>query len=253
LPELPEVDAYRRLATRVVGRTVLDVATPDPWYVKQGDPRALIGHRVARVRRRGKALFFDTDGPTLGVRFGMTGRLVVDGTPGVDALLYSSNDDRPSYDRFALRLSQGTMVVRDPRRLGGVFIDPDEARLGPDALGISVAALRAALTGSRAPLKARLMDQAHVAGVGNLVADEALWRARLDPARPAGGLTPEESRRLARAVRSALAELIERGGSHTGDLMPERSPGGRCPRDATPLARRRVGGRTTWSCPLCQS
>jgi formamidopyrimidine-DNA glycosylase len=97
------------------------------------------------------------------------------------------------------------------------------------------------------------MDQARVAGVGNLVADEVLWRACLDPARPAGNLTAQETRRLARVLRSTLADLLRRGGSHTGDLMPERQAGGRCPRDATPLVRRRVGGRTTWSCPACQS
>jgi formamidopyrimidine-DNA glycosylase len=253
LPELPEVEAYRRLAERIVGRTIIGVDTPDAWFVKQGDPHALVGHRVTGVRRRGKVLLVDTDGPTLGVRFGMTGRLVVDGTPGVDALLYSSNDARAGYDRFALRLSRGTVVVRDPRRLGGVFVDPDERRLGPDALAISAPALRAALAGSEAPLKARLMDQARLAGVGNLVADEVLWRAGLDPSRPAGNLTGDECRRLARAVRATLAELIERGGSHTGDLMPERRPDGRCPRDGAPLVRRRIGGRTTWSCPACQS
>src|SRR5579871_5675151 len=199
LPELPEVEAYRQLAERVVGRTIVAVDIPDPWFVKQGDPRALVGCAITAVRRRGKLLLVDTDGPTLGLRFGMTGRLVVDGTPGVDALLYSSNADRPAYDRFALHLSEGVLAVRDPRRLGGVSVDPDEARLGPDALGIGAAALRAALAASEAPLKARLMDQARMAGVGNLVADELLWRARLDPARPAGNLTAAESRLLARA------------------------------------------------------
>ena len=253
MPELPEVEAYRQLAERVVGRRIVDVDTPDPWFVRQGDPQVLVGRTITGVRRRGKLLLIDTDGPTLGLRFGMTGRLVVDGTPGVDALLYSSNADRPTYNRFALRLSQGALAVRDPRRLGGVSIDPDEDRLGPDALAIDAATLRAVLAGSDAPLKARLMDQARLAGVGNLVADELLWRARLDPARPAGNLTAEESRRLARAVRSTLADLIGRGGSHTGDLMAERRPGGRCPRDGAQLLRRRIGGRTTWSCPACQS
>jgi formamidopyrimidine-DNA glycosylase len=253
LPELPEVEAYRRLAERVVGRTIIAVEAPDAWYLKRGDPHALVGRRIVGVRRRGKLLLIDTDGPTIGLRFGMTGRLVVDGTPGVEALLYSSNDDRASFDRFALRLDVGSLIVRDPRRLGGVLLEPDEARLGPDALDIRVDELRRALGRSTAPLKARLMDQSRVAGVGNLVADEALWRAHLDPDRPAGNLTADESRRLARALRSTLADLIARGGSHTGDLMRERRPGGRCPRDGAILARRRVGGRTTWSCPVCQS
>ena len=253
MPELPEVEAYRALAERVVGRTITEVEAPDPWYVKQGDPRALVGCTITGVRRRGKLLLIDTDGPTLGIRFGMTGRLVVDGTPGVDALLYSSNAERPSYDRFTLRLSDGALVVRDPRRLGGVSVAPDEARVGPDALTITTQELRAALAGSGTALKARLMDQSRLGGVGNLVADEVLWRARLDPARPAGNLTAEESRRLARVLRATLAGLVARGGSHTGDLMAQRRPDGRCPRDGTPVVRSRVGGRTTWACPACQS
>jgi formamidopyrimidine-DNA glycosylase len=97
------------------------------------------------------------------------------------------------------------------------------------------------------------MDQARVAGVGNLLADEILWRARLDPARPARTLTPAEVRRLHRHLQGTVEDLIARGGSHTGDLQPERRPGGVCPRDGTPLVRRTVGGRTTWSCPRCQA
>ncbi|MDQ3980243.1 MAG: formamidopyrimidine-DNA glycosylase, partial [Actinomycetota bacterium] len=91
-----------------------------------------------------------------------------------------------------------------------------------------------------------------LAGVGNLAADEALWRAGLDPARPAGSLTAAERRRLHRHLRQTLADLLAQGGSHTGDLVPHRRPGGLCPKDGTPLVRRTVGGRTTWSCPRHQ-
>ncbi len=257
MPELPEVEAYRRLAENVVGRRVRAVHAPDPWYLKRGLDRAateeaLTGRRFTAARRRGKLLLLDTDGPTVGLRFGMTGRLTVDGVPGVDALLYSSNADNPVWDRFALDLDRGRLAVRDPRRLGGVELDPDESRLGPDALSVTPAALTAALAGSRVALKARLMDQAHLAGVGNLIADEVLWRAGLDPTRPAGGLTAAEHRRLARAIRAGVEDLIARGGSHLGDLLPHRRPGGRCPRDGAELRRGRVGGRTTWWCPAHQ-
>jgi len=289
VPELPEVEAYRRLAEQGVGRQIVAVSTPDPWYLKRGLDggtvrEALIGRSLTAARRIGKLLLLDTGpagptldtgpagptldtgpagptldtgpaGPTLGLRFGMTGRLVLDGVPGVDTLLYSSNAAEPAWDRFAIQLRSGRrqppslLTVRDPRRLGGIELDPDESRLGPDALTVGTAALRAALSGSTAPLKARLLDQAHLAGVGNLIADEVLWRAGLDPARPAGGLTDPEIRRLARALRATIDDLIGRGGSHRGDLGPERSPGGRCPRDGCPLIRRTIGGRTTWSCP----
>ena len=111
------------------------------------------------------------------------------------------------------------------------------------------AALAAALRGSEAPLKARLLDQSRVAGVGNLIADEVLWRAGLSPLRPAGSLSPAEVRRLHRHLRRTLDDLIERGGSHLGDLMEERHPGGRCPRDGTELVRSTVGGRTSLVVP----
>ena len=260
MPELAEVEAYRRLAERVVGRRVADVAAPDDWYLKRGLTArgvraALEGRTFTGVRRTGKVLLLETgdDGPVLGLRFGMSGRLVVDGVAGVDDLAYASNRELERWDRFALRFADGgDMRMRDPRRLGGVELDPEEARLGPDALRITTSGLARALGASQAALKARLMDQSRLAGVGNLAVDEALWRAGLDPARPAGSLTAAELRRLHRHLRSTLDDFVVRGGSHTGDLMDERRPGGVCPRDGTPLQRRTVGGRTTWSCPRHQ-
>ena len=91
-----------------------------------------------------------------------------------------------------------------------------------------------------------------VAGIGNLLVDETLWRAGIDPARPARSLTPNEVRRRHRHLRATLVELAERGGSHTGDLQAERSRDGVCPKDGAPLLRRTVGGRTTYSCPVHQ-
>jgi len=260
VPELPEVEVYRRLAARVVGRQVSEVVAPDAWYLKRGltaaaARAALEGRSITGVRRTGKVLLLETggDGPVLGLRFGMSGRLVVDGTAAVDDLAYASNRELEAWDRFALRFADGgDLRMRDPRRLGGVELEPDEARLGPDALTVTPSVLARALGTSAAPLKARLMDQARLAGVGNLAADEALWRAGLDPARPAGSLSPAELRRLHRHVRATMADLVARGGSHTGDLMVERRPGGVCPRDGTPLVGRTVGGRTTWSCPRHQ-
>jgi formamidopyrimidine-DNA glycosylase len=108
------------------------------------------------------------------------------------------------------------------------------------------------LAGSAAPLKARLLNQSCLAGVGNLIADEVLWRAGLAPVRPAASLSRNEVRRLHRHLGRTIADLIERGGSHRGDLMEQRHPGGICPRDGTALARSTVGGRTSWWCPAHQ-
>jgi len=260
VPELPEVEAYRRLADKAVGRTVSEVVAPDLWYLKRGlTPEAaavaLTGRRLTGARRIGKLLLIDMDnqGPVLGLHFGMSGRLVVDGVAGVNDLAYASNRELEAWDRFALRFTKGgDLRMRDPRRLGGVMVDPDETRLGPDAGEVGLADLRRLLDASKAPLKARLMDQSRLAGVGNLIADEALYRAGLDPARPAGSLTPAERRRLHRHLRATIVDDIEKGGSHVGEIMGERRTGGRCPRDGSPLIRRTVGGRTTWSCPQHQ-
>ncbi len=180
----------------------------------------------------------------------MTGVLEVDDRRAMEKLQYSSARNDPAWIRFRVVFADGgSLVMRDPRRLGGVELDPAEQRLGPDALALTPAQLRDALAGSDAPLKARLMDQTRVAGLGNLLTDEILWRASLDPARPAGSLDDRERRRLLTHLRAVLRDLLERGGSHTGDLMEARTPGAACPRCGTILLRRTIGGRTTYSCP----
>ena len=242
----------------MLGRVVRSVDAPDAWFLKggltaSGLSDALVGRTVVAARRIGKLLLLDTDdGPTVGLRFGMTGRLLVDGVAGIDQLEYSSLRDEPAWDRVTFRFDDGDLRIRDPRRLGGVVLEPPEDALGHDLLRVTAAELRAVLAGSTAPIKARLLDQTRVAGVGNLIADEVLWRAGIDPARTAGSLDRNELRRLHRHLRGAVDEMTERGGSHTGDLFSSRAAGGRCPRDGTPLVRRTIGGRTTWSCPRHQ-
>src|SRR3954451_7922343 len=254
VPEMIEVEAYRKLAERALGRTISGVDADDAWFLKRGVTNAaltdaLVGRRFGAARRIGKLMLLDVDGaPTLGVRFGMTGRLLVDAAGVVIALQYSSPRLDTGWDRFPVHFRDGgDLRVNDPRRLGGVELDPDEGRLGPDAATIPHRQLGEALDRSEAPLKARLMDQHRVAGLGNLLAVEILWRAGLDPARPAGSLDGNERRRLHRHVRSTVALLDARGGSHTGDLMAARVRGGCCPKDGAELDRRTVGGRTTYS------
>jgi len=255
-----EVETYRRTASDALDRPIAAVDAPDAWFLKGGTTasvlrEALVGRAFVADRRRGKLLLLDTStrGPTLGLRFGMTGVLVLDGVDSVDDLRYSSSRRDPAWDRFVVHFADGgALRLRDPRRLGGVELDPDEDRLGPDAATVGAAELGRILGASDAPLKARLMDQARLAGLGNLLTDELLWRAGLDPARPASSLTPVELRRLHRHLRRTLAELGARGGSHTGDLQEARHRGALCPRDGTPLERRTIGGRTTYSCPAHQ-
>jgi len=258
MPEMIEIEYYRAVAERTVGRVVAAVDAPDAWYLKGGTTAralraTLTGRTVTGTRRVGKLLMLDTDGPTLGLRFGMTGRLLVDGTGPIERLEYSSGREDPVWMRFALRFTGGgELRMVDPRRLGGVQLDPDTERLGTDALAVRLPAFRAALATSRAPVKAWLLDQSHIAGIGNLLADEILWRAGLDPARPGRTLAPDEVTQLHRQVQRTVRLLTKRGGSHTGDLQVARVRGATCPRDGAPLERRTIGGRTTYSCPLHQ-
>jgi formamidopyrimidine-DNA glycosylase len=261
VPEGIEVEEARRLIEqRALGREIAGVETPDAWYLKRGVTAAVLGaalpgHRFTAARRHGKQLLLETDrgGPTLGVHLGMSGRVLVDGAAAGDPLVYGSNLDNPVWHRFTVRFADGGwMALRDPRRLGGVELDPDEGRLGPDMFEITQAELDHVLTRSRAPVKAVLMDQSRVAGLGNLLTDEVLWRAGIDPARPARELDRNARRRLHRAINRTVRMTLDRGGSHTGDHMPQRFPGGVCPKDGTPFERRTVAGRTTFSCPAHQ-
>ena len=260
VPEMPEVEAYRRLAEqRALRRRIASVDASDGWFRKRGVTEeelvdALVGARFTETGRIGKLLLVTVDsGHVLGLRFGMTGRLLVDGHDAVGRLLYTSAREFEAWDRFIVRFTDGgDLRIRDPRRLGGVELDPDVSRLGVDVLDLTFARLRDALGESAAPLKARLMDQARIAGIGNLMADEALWRAGLHPARAARSLSTAELRRLHTHLRRTVTDLLERGGSHEGDVIAHRSAGGCCPRDGAPLSRTTVGGRTSYWCPKHQ-
>ena len=262
MPEILEVEFYRALAEQALDREIARVWMVDARYGRGGTTpqrlrAALVGHSFSAARRRGKLLLLDTDGgPTLGVRFGMTGGLVVDGQQALDRLRYGPGVFEEKWVRARITFGDGgQLVLHDPRRFGSVEIAPDESRLGPDALTVTRRELRAALaTGAgltHAPLKARLMDQERLAGIGNLLADEILWRADLAPGRRTP-LDDEELRHLHTVLRATLRQLMRRSGSHMGDLMEQRHAGGRCPRDGTELRREVVGGRTTYWCPAHQ-
>lgn len=255
MPELIEIEFYRQAASVTVGRRIASVDAPDAWYLKGGLDAARLadvamGATVEAVRRHGKLLLVDlADRPSLGLRFGMTGRLVVDGDSIIERLEYSSHRQDPAWDRVGFSfVGGGEMRVSDPRRLGGVELDPELTRLGPDAAAITPAALRRAVAGPVA-LKVRLLDQGRIAGIGNLIADDTLWRASLSPRRAGGSLDDRELHHLAKSIRTSISELTAAGGSHTGALQSLRTGGGLCSRCGGPLDRTTVGGRTTVWCP----
>ena len=174
---------------------------PDAWYLKRGlDPATAVEVLTGAVftARAGSASCSCSTPrascPVVGLRFGMSGRLVVDGTVGVEGPDDSSPLQREKREGSpSASTTAATCACRIPRRLGGVEVDPPEARLGPDAATITPARLAAALHGSTAPLKARLLDQSRIAGVGNLAVDQLLRRAGLYPARPAGSRSPRRA------------------------------------------------------------
>jgi formamidopyrimidine-DNA glycosylase len=247
MPELPEAERARQQIERVLGREIVAVDDRDTYVCRPHPPgeiaAALTGHRFTRAHRRGKFLWVETeDGPDLGLHLGMAGRIAVD------------EEEAPrGWDRFALEFADGgRMALHDKRRLGRAVIDPDFTHVGPDAAEVGRNVFRDRVGRGTTALKARLLDQGVIAGVGNLLADETLWRARLSPLRVAGELSVEELDLLRRELRAAVREAIRNGGVHTGRFMPARERGGVCPRDKTALERDTVGGRTTYWCPTCQ-
>jgi formamidopyrimidine-DNA glycosylase len=249
MPELPEVERARALIQeRGLGRPIAAIEDADTWVCRPHAPgeiaAALTGATLTAAHRRGKAIWVECDpGPALGLHLGMAGRIVVD-----------ADDAGHRWDRFMLRFEDGgSLALRDRRRLGRVMLQPDIARLGPDAAEVGRSEFRERVGRGRAPLKARIMDQATIAGIGNLLADEALWRARLSPLREAGSLDESELDELRRSLRAATRSAIRRGGAHTGDFIPHRHRDGRCPRCGSALETAKVGGRTTWWCPACQA
>ena len=255
MPEGIEIELYRRAAEVAEGRTIRRVDLVDADYARGGVSErelrtALEGERLGTPRRRGKLLLLDVGELTLGLRFGMTGRLLIDGRAAIDQLEYASRRDDPAWDRFRLRFAEGgSLTIRDQRRLGNVELAPAEDALGVDLFEVTGSDLGPVLRASSRPLKARLMDQAQIAGLGNLLCDEVLWRAGLDPRRAADSLNTAEQRRLLHHLRRVPAQLMARGGSHLGDLQDERHADGRCPRDGAALRKHTVGGRTTYACP----
>jgi formamidopyrimidine-DNA glycosylase len=248
MPELPEAERARLQIDRVLDREIVAVDDRDTYVCRPHPPGeiagALVGRRLARSHRRGKFLWVETDdgGPVLGLHLGMAGRLDVDGQPAPR-----------NWDRFVIEFAGGgRLALRDKRRLGRAVLEPDFSHVGPDAAEVSRDTFRARVGRGTAPLKARLLDQTVIAGVGNLLADEVLWRARLSPRRLAGELDTDELDQLRRELRAAVRSAIRRGGVHTGEVIPHRRRDGHCPRCGTPMARDTIGGRTTYWCPACQ-
>jgi formamidopyrimidine-DNA glycosylase len=270
MPELPEVETVRRrLVPLLEGRTFDQVEINDARLTRPLDPadveRELVGERVAVVDRRGKYLILRFEsGRALLIHLRMTG-----------SVLQGPSESDP-HRRAVVHLDDGTSVsYRDVRRFGTwLLLEPPEveayvdARVGREPLAQAYRARHLAerLAGRQAPVKAAILDQRTVAGVGNIYADEALWRARIHPLTPAALLGDDEVKLLHKAIRQALQAGLRRQGSTLRDYrLPDGGSGGAqrefkvygrggepCDRCGTPIDKIRVAGRGTWYCPNCQ-
>jgi formamidopyrimidine-DNA glycosylase len=264
MPEGLEAEIYRRAAETVVGRTIATVVVDDRQEMAAELRRVLPRRRVVATRRHGKQVVLDLDdGHALGLHFGMTGRLIVDGRAAIDTLEYASGRDDPAWDRLVLTFrdslcdrpsGDGSMLrVNDPRRWAVFRLDPDLSRLGIDIFDLTVERLAPLLERRRAAIKTVLLDQSVVAGFGNLCVDEVLWQAAISPLAPANSLVSDVVARLVGATAEHVPAMLARGGSHTGTIDPEVRAGlPPCPRDGALLRRDTVGGRTTVWCPAHQ-
>lgn len=275
MPELPEVETIRaQLADRIPGRSIAAVEVLDPTLVSPEDPEAfteaVTGRRIAAVGRRGKYLLIELDeGETLAVHLRMTGRLHWQPGP-------ATAEERFLRARFHLD-DGSTLTFGDMRRFGRAWIvsgTPAErenywrARVGVEPLSprFTARVLEEKLDGRRGPLKAVLLNQALVAGLGNMYVDEALFQAGIHPLRAAGSLDAAELRRLHRAIRDRLAAAVEAGGASIDsyrDSLGERGSmqdllrvhlhvGEPCPRCRATIVKTRVAQRGTYWCPRCQ-
>ncbi|WP_369363186.1 Fpg/Nei family DNA glycosylase [Streptomyces sp. CG4] len=259
MPELPDVEGFRRVLDGCgPGRCVRRVDVRDTGVLRGVGVRRLRreveGRRLGRPWRHGKLLIVPVgDGPALVWHFGMTGELVC-----------ARADDPPAaHDRVVLTLDDDRQVrYRDQRKLQGIRLAPNQRalqrmleRLGPDALDMTRADFLNLLAARRGAVKAVLMDQSLVAGLGNLLSDEILWRARVAPRRPARALDSAEARHVFTAMRGVLATA-----TRAGRVPPRRTwlTGHRddgepvCPRCGERLRSHRVAGRRSVWCAHCQ-
>jgi formamidopyrimidine-DNA glycosylase len=269
MPELPEVETLRRSLLPLAGLRIshATLRRPDILLADPGTPPAqslLQGDRLAALERRGKQLaLIGASSRTLVVQLGMSGQLLL------------SNDSPPPTHTHALWTfeSGATLLFRDPRRFGCLTalasrqaLDSRWQTLGPDALTIDGTRLRTAAANSQRAIKAALLDQSVLAGVGNIYADEALFLAAIRPTTRCHRLPLRAWSRLAQAIRHVLAQAVQARGSTLRDYRDASgTPGaaqlahrvyGRagkpCPTCATPIQSRTVSQRTTCFCPRCQ-
>lgn len=272
MPELPEVETVRRTLLPAVGATITSAwDSGKKLHMQRKPPRkkiqALIGATITEIRRHGKYLLVDTDSPSsLLVHLGMTGRFRIQ----------NARTARAEHTHLILGLGKRELRFSDPRRFGQLDVferakeraHPALAILGPDGLApIDVPAFLAAAKERRTTLKAFVLDQRVIAGVGNIYASEALWRAKLRPTKRTRRLTRAGAALLADAIREVFDHALVNGGTTLNDFVDADGNAGEnadylwvynragqpCPRCRAMIKRSVLQGRATYYCPTCQT
>lgn len=273
MPELPEVETVKRTLTPAIGATIGAVWTSNKGLHMQRKPprrklQQLVGAQITQIRRHGKYLLLDTDRPeSILVHLGMTGRLRIHG----------KGEPRDTHTHVVLDLGMRQLRFVDARRFGQVDVVARAAErahpalkiLGPDAMNedIDESALLAKAKSKRTTLKAFVLDQSVLAGVGNIYASEALWRAKLRPTTRTHKLTAASVHRLAEAIREVLEHALHNGGTTLSDFVDADGTAGEnadylwvydragkpCMRCKARIRRSVLQGRATYYCPTCQT
>ncbi len=281
MPELPEVETIRRgLTTRIMGQKIedLEVLCSKSFI---GDRATVVGSAIKGIRRFGKALVIDlSEGRSLMIHLRMTGQLIFDptndsryaaGHPSENFLASLPNRQT----RVVITLTNVTLFFNDQRKFGfikvlptdTVLLDPFIRKLAKEPWSMEPGEFYAKLQKHNTPIKAAILDQTIIAGLGNIYADESLFMSRIHPARPASSLSEEEARELLESARTVMTRSIESGGStmatyvradgSRGDYLEKfaqvfRREGQKCPRCGAMIEKTRVAGRGTHYCPVCQ-
>jgi len=259
VPELPEVETvYRTLEPRLTGRVIVGVRFASRLVMRDDPDRAaaqLRARKVTGMRRQGKFLIVELSGGlTMSIHLGMTGRLLWNGAEG-------------PHTRAVFELDRGRLVYDDMRQFGRIEIGAARVwKLGPDALSLTEDEFVSRLAVRRGRIKPLLLNQTFLSGLGNIYADEALFRARVHPLSPAGKISPARARRLWRSINEVLKEAVAGGGSSISDYVDADGRKGsfqqlhrvygrenkRCVACGARIRRIVVGQRGTHYCPRCQ-
>lgn len=270
MPELPEVETIKRDLSILIGRPLKSITVYDEAYLEKNEImpkelKKLEGQRLLQLSRKGKYLFLHFSKPILGFHLGLTGSLI---------LLAGENPfDKFKHKVLSLNFLEMCLVFSDMRKFGRLFLFDEEKNfqnflidIGPDALEIGLSEFKEALRNIRKPIKSALLDQKVISGVGNIYADEILFRAGINPLRSAGSLSEEELQKLYQTMKEVLHLAIQLRGSTIKDYVDGLGRAGMfqtehlvyqkygkpCPRCGEPIEKIKVAGRTTSYCPQCQ-